>query len=741
VLRDGNLAGPGDWIVTRDNSRRLAVHGGRDWVKNGDGWRVVRRHPDGSLSCAHLGHGGRVRLPAGYVHAHVELLYATTAHRAEGTTVDTAHPLVTGGMTREMLYVLASRAREKTTLYVATHDVHPADQDEHVDLVKHDPRSYAAREILHGILAAEGSELSATATIRVGQEQAASLATLVPRYLHAACQLAEARYRDAAVLVFGERDGCAVAADPAWGALVRRLYDAETAGWQPARLLAAVARQRELGTADSVAEVLCWRIDGYLPDRVPPAWLEQPSGADAERYARLLATHPALRGVAFDASQAVAVPPGLTVQHEAGHGRDPGAARHAGPRETADAVLGGPLSQRARAEPAWPALEAALRRCERAGHDPAAVLGAVARGRELRTARSTSQTLAWRIGRYLARYPEPVVPHTPAPDGTVDPGTWRMLAWTLKAAENTGTPAETIITAARHARHLGDLLTTARHAALAQSASPGDAELPWLRHPHLPSRGAGDQDLARYLDDAAALISARTRSLAEAAERDRPAWTNLLGHPPDYVERHAQWLHHIGVIAAYRDQHQITTDDPRQVLGPYPEPGRAGHAAYWHAAQSVLAARQLAGLELDRVWEPDPVSAQVAADIFPALPDAERTQLAAAIAAQFGPLRPGPAEPDDDAVTHPACTRHLIDTLTEHGHLTRTMPHVAGPRPLEADLAQRTAARRQRVPQHRTYGSPANGRTPHATTAPEASTTLRRPAQAPRQQQATASPS
>jgi hypothetical protein len=38
--------------------------------------------------------------------------------------------------------------------------------------------------------------------------------------------------------------------------------------------------------------------------------------------------------------------------------------------------------------------------------------------------------------------------------------------------------------------------------------------------------------------------------------------------------------HHTGIIAAYRDQYQITTDDPRQILGPYPEPGHAGHATY-----------------------------------------------------------------------------------------------------------------------------------------------------------------
>jgi hypothetical protein len=50
------------------------------------------RHPDGSLQVEHLGHGGRIMLPGDYVARDVELLYATTAHRVQGGTVDTAHP-------------------------------------------------------------------------------------------------------------------------------------------------------------------------------------------------------------------------------------------------------------------------------------------------------------------------------------------------------------------------------------------------------------------------------------------------------------------------------------------------------------------------------------------------------------------------------------------------------------------------------------------------------------------------
>jgi ATP-dependent exoDNAse (exonuclease V) alpha subunit len=114
-LHDGNLAGAGDWITTRHNDRKLQVRGGRDWVKNGDAWTVRQRREDGSLTVRHLDHHGTVRLSAAFVSSNVELLYATTTNRAQGSTVDTAYPLVTSEMSRENLYVIVSRARERTT--------------------------------------------------------------------------------------------------------------------------------------------------------------------------------------------------------------------------------------------------------------------------------------------------------------------------------------------------------------------------------------------------------------------------------------------------------------------------------------------------------------------------------------------------------------------------------------------------------------------------------------------------
>ncbi|WP_062078796.1 AAA family ATPase [Demequina globuliformis] len=103
ALHDGTAASVGDLVVTRQNDRRL--HAGRDWVRNGKRWTVTGLRRDGSLVVRQASHsrGGLVVLPASYVAAHVELGYAVTAYRAQGTTTDTAHALVEPTTTRENL--------------------------------------------------------------------------------------------------------------------------------------------------------------------------------------------------------------------------------------------------------------------------------------------------------------------------------------------------------------------------------------------------------------------------------------------------------------------------------------------------------------------------------------------------------------------------------------------------------------------------------------------------------------
>ena len=57
-------------------------------------------------------------LPATYVRRHVELAYATTVHRAQGMTTDTAHVLADAATTREAFYVAMTRGRSSNKAYL-----------------------------------------------------------------------------------------------------------------------------------------------------------------------------------------------------------------------------------------------------------------------------------------------------------------------------------------------------------------------------------------------------------------------------------------------------------------------------------------------------------------------------------------------------------------------------------------------------------------------------------------------
>ncbi|MEI5036095.1 mobilization protein [Streptomyces sp. S1A(2023)] len=58
-----------------------------------------------------------------------------------------------------------------------------------------------------------------------------------------------------------------IQAEPGWPALVATLTDVRQAGHDPAALLADTARRRELGSADSISDVLVWRLrrSAHLP--------------------------------------------------------------------------------------------------------------------------------------------------------------------------------------------------------------------------------------------------------------------------------------------------------------------------------------------------------------------------------------------------------------------------------------------------------------------------------------------
>lgn len=163
-LGNGSVVGVGDVVVTRQNRRALVT--GTGWVKNGDEWIVQAIDERGAMRVRRANGGAAAVLPADYVAENLELGYATTAHRAQGRTVDTAHAYVSATTVREPLYVMATRGRESNRLYVDTaFDSDAATshgKDIHAETI----------EILQTAITTSGADLSATET-RLAEEKAA----------------------------------------------------------------------------------------------------------------------------------------------------------------------------------------------------------------------------------------------------------------------------------------------------------------------------------------------------------------------------------------------------------------------------------------------------------------------------------------------------------------------------------------------------------------------------------------
>lgn len=175
-LHDDTHAGVGDRVVTRRNERTL-VTGSRGWVKNGDLWDVVARHDDGSVAVRRTTGGSVITLAAAYVAEYLELAYATTAHRAQGVTVDTAHAIVTGGqVTREVIYVAMTRGRESNRVYVCTDRI-----DREHDGAPEDAARTGA-EVLAMVLRNRGAVRSAHETIHDEQERQHTISQLAAEY-------------------------------------------------------------------------------------------------------------------------------------------------------------------------------------------------------------------------------------------------------------------------------------------------------------------------------------------------------------------------------------------------------------------------------------------------------------------------------------------------------------------------------------------------------------------------------
>lgn len=274
-LRDDQAAGVGDVVLTRKNDRQITVGHRGDWIRNGSLFTVKAIGADGSLKVQRVDGDAVTTLPADYVTTWVDLGYASTIDRAQGITVDTARVIAHPGMTRQQLYAALSRGRLENHAHVEVEQ--PLD----VDLERAPDARVDGAVVLRQIIARDGAERSATETLREEMDAPLRLDSLVPEYNHAVETLSTGRQqakRDALATVFGDQQAAAMLADPAGDALLAELNHHH----DMASAVATVAAERELDTAESVTQVMQWRLEKLRDDQPsagPLPWL--PPAPDA----------------------------------------------------------------------------------------------------------------------------------------------------------------------------------------------------------------------------------------------------------------------------------------------------------------------------------------------------------------------------------------------------------------------------------------------------------------------------
>ncbi|WP_288781796.1 MobF family relaxase [uncultured Kocuria sp.] len=119
TVRYGN-AYLGDLVLARKNNRQLTDESG-EFVKNGTRLKLTEIYADHARA-VRQDTGASITLPADYLADSVELGYASTAHRAQGLTVDTAHVAADESFGREQLYVAMTRGKAGNHVYLTEPD-------------------------------------------------------------------------------------------------------------------------------------------------------------------------------------------------------------------------------------------------------------------------------------------------------------------------------------------------------------------------------------------------------------------------------------------------------------------------------------------------------------------------------------------------------------------------------------------------------------------------------------------
>ena len=267
-IADRQEVSVGDRVQTRQNDYRARVDRGPDAdtepspVTNRALYTVTGRHAQSGALLVRDQDGATAHLLPEYLDKHVTLAYAVTVHASQGVTVDASYPVVDRDATREAFYVSMSRGRDRNIAHLVTERA----PDEH------DPERLdeSARERAAEILATRAAQRTATETLHDGRRDAESFAMAANTLDAAAADHATTRYGAVLTDLLGPERAAEAQQDRAgYGRLVQAAREAELAGHDPAAVLDEVVGERGLDTAESVPDVLRWRLHNRIEHRAP----------------------------------------------------------------------------------------------------------------------------------------------------------------------------------------------------------------------------------------------------------------------------------------------------------------------------------------------------------------------------------------------------------------------------------------------------------------------------------------
>ena len=289
--RDGTTAGVGDLVQARRIDRQLGL-------VNREVYRIDAVDEHGNLTATSTRTGTTYTIPADYATVDLSLAYASTAHGAQGRTVDTSHLLLTPTSDRAGAYVGLTRGRESNTAWAIT-DTGIPNPDAPTGTTVHTARGLLARALsTETNTEADGAAPlpqvrpdAAAVDIRAADQRirrdAGTLLGLIEDETRFACRtrLETQLDRLAGEGLLTDSERARFGAEQGTEHLAKLLRAHEQAGRDPYSVLRDGVMAGDFAKANALSQVVAARIDKRVPLEAPMEWTTPTGSAASETSA------------------------------------------------------------------------------------------------------------------------------------------------------------------------------------------------------------------------------------------------------------------------------------------------------------------------------------------------------------------------------------------------------------------------------------------------------------------------